>query len=219
MKKLAIASIMLMTFILSAQTAEWKKEIYKKAGTIEFTEPELFEHGTTENIAKSIIYFDVYDVIKLRGHICPGSLAGFLMTKKAMKKLYPDSLPVRGNMEIKASSPSGPVDIAVILTRSGEHALLTPKPHDFFDTSLKSNKGLVIVFKRKDTGKSVKATFEKPKVIASLGSEKAKEFSSLEFKTNAHKATKEEIVKFGKLVQEAVAKMLADDGNSAIAVE
>lgn len=219
MKRLTIFLLLLITFALSAKTTDWKKELYKKAGTIEFIEPELFEHGTTKNLNESKMSIDLYDVIKLRGHICPGSLAAFLMTKKALNKLYPKTLPVRGNVEVTAAMPSGVFDISTILLRAGGERVFTEKTWVKFDKKLKNGKKVVIVYKRKDTGKSVKLIFDKQKALAYLGKGKVKEFFDIHFRASAKKATNEEIVKFGKMVQDVVSKMIENDGNSVITVE
>ena len=49
------------------------------------------------------------DVVKLSGHSCPTVAGAYLMTLKALKELYKDELPVRGEIrvELRDSKSSG----------------------------------------------------------------------------------------------------------------
>ena len=42
--------------------------------------------------------FSYLDVVKSAGHSCPTDAGAYLNTLEALKALYPDALPVRGNI-------------------------------------------------------------------------------------------------------------------------
>lgn len=48
-----------------------------------------------------VIEYRYEDVVALAGHSCPTVSAAFLMTRAALKALYPDSLPERGNIKVE----------------------------------------------------------------------------------------------------------------------
>ena len=53
--------------------------------------------GTFENGLITIKYLPI---VKMAGHSCPTVAGAYLMTLKALKALYPDSLPVRGDIKV-----------------------------------------------------------------------------------------------------------------------
>lgn len=48
-----------------------------------------------------IIEYQYADVVKLAGHSCPTVASAYLMTRGALKALYPDALPVRGEIRLE----------------------------------------------------------------------------------------------------------------------
>jgi hypothetical protein len=51
--------------------------------------------------ADGIIEYQYADVVKLAGHSCPTVASAYLMTRGALKALYPDTLPERGAIRIE----------------------------------------------------------------------------------------------------------------------
>jgi len=47
------------------------------------------------------IEYRYVDAVKLAGHSCPTVASSWLMTAKALARLYPDSLPERGNIKVE----------------------------------------------------------------------------------------------------------------------
>jgi len=41
------------------------------------------------------------EIVKMAGHSCPTVAGAYLMTLKALDKLYPNSIPIRGNIKVK----------------------------------------------------------------------------------------------------------------------
>lgn len=51
--------------------------------------------------AGGVIEYEYADVVKLAGHSCPTVASAYLMTRGALKALYPDTVPVRGEIQIE----------------------------------------------------------------------------------------------------------------------
>lgn len=50
--------------------------------------------------ADGVIEYQYADVVKLAGHSCPTVASAWLMTRAALSALYPDALPVRGEIRV-----------------------------------------------------------------------------------------------------------------------
>lgn len=55
--------------------------------------------------AGGIIEYRYVDAVRLAGHSCPTAAAAFLMTRAALKALYPEALPERGNLRVDFREP------------------------------------------------------------------------------------------------------------------
>lgn len=71
--------------------------------------------GTTEN---GRIEYGYLDTVKLAGHSCPTVAGAYLMTLKALGRLYPDSLPERGGVRVEfgASQTDGVTGVIAAVT-------------------------------------------------------------------------------------------------------
>ncbi|HMM47458.1 MAG TPA: hypothetical protein PKC12_05700 [Thiobacillaceae bacterium] len=54
---------------------------------------------------KGRIEYGYLDVVKLAGHSCPTVAGAYLMTLKALARLYPDALPERGGLRVEFATP------------------------------------------------------------------------------------------------------------------
>ena len=54
--------------------------------------------GTFED---GLVEFDYLDVVKAAGHSCPTVVGAFLMTREALKVLYKDKTPIRGDIVVE----------------------------------------------------------------------------------------------------------------------
>jgi hypothetical protein len=52
-----------------------------------------------------VIAYDYADAVKLAGHSCPTVAGAWLMARRALVALYPDSLPERGNILVDLRAP------------------------------------------------------------------------------------------------------------------
>ena len=50
---------------------------------------------------EGVIEYGYADVVKLAGHSCPTVASAYLMTRAALNALYPDTLPVRGEIRVE----------------------------------------------------------------------------------------------------------------------
>src|SRR5574337_2088150 len=51
--------------------------------------------------ADGVIEYQYADVVKLAGHSCPTVASAYLITRAALRALYPDSLPERGGIRLE----------------------------------------------------------------------------------------------------------------------
>lgn len=54
---------------------------------------------------EGVIEYHYVDVVKLAGHSCPTVAGAFLTARAALKALYPDSTPERGNISVQMPAP------------------------------------------------------------------------------------------------------------------
>ncbi len=73
-------------------------QFYDKVETITLYDPLAEILGSFE---KGEIRFKYTQIVKVAGHSCPTVGGAYLMTLKALKALYPDTLPVRGNIKVE----------------------------------------------------------------------------------------------------------------------
>lgn len=66
-----------------------------------------------------LIEYGYSDAVKLAGHSCPTVAGAYLMTLKALKRLYPDTVPERGSIRIAFGSPVSEGTTGVIAAVAG----------------------------------------------------------------------------------------------------
>lgn len=72
-------------------------EFYAAAPRITLRDPLAAFLGAA---ADGVIEYQYADVVKLTGHSCPTVASAWLMTRAALAALYPDALPVRGEIRV-----------------------------------------------------------------------------------------------------------------------
>ena len=166
--------------------------------------------GTFENGLITIKYLPI---VKMAGHSCPTVAGAYLMTLKALKALYPDSLPVRGNIKVSfkedvsegvagviasvISNITGATDISGFKGLGGKfirHGLMN------FNEQITSSAR----FERIDTGKKVDVFYNHQIVPANP------KMQELMPKVISEMANNEEKKLFGELWQERVKQILID---------
>lgn len=81
---------------------DWTQDHISVVPPMMFKDPFLELLGQTN---KPIPYL-YSEVVKLAGHSCGATAGAWNMTEKAMKALYPEGLPVRGQIKITAPGPA-----------------------------------------------------------------------------------------------------------------
>ncbi len=194
-------------------------EFFKKIPSIVTYDPLAELLGTFKN---GKIIYNYIQIVKAAGHSCPTVAGAYAMTYHALKALYPDSLPVRGEIkvEFKEDLQDGVAGvIANVVTnitgatdKSGfkglggkfaRHSLM------FFNAPINSS----IRFTRFDTGKSVDVYYDPSRVSGDP------RMQSLMQKAIQGIATEEEKELFGELWQEKVKKILIDHFDDIVKTE
>ena len=192
----------------------WRQDFYTDVEPIRLAEPLAHLLGAQSPGDEFVFHFT--DAILTAGHSCPAVSGAYKLTAKALKALYKDELPVRG--EIQVLIKGGPEDLAygpqaqvisLITGASGatgfkglggrfsrKNKLLFDPAHTEFNT---------FIFSRADTGAAVKIQYN-PQAIKP--DPRMSDLSPLVMKGTA---TKEEHDLFISLWQGNVRKILLED--------
>ena len=194
-------------------------EFFKRVPSIVTYDPLAEVLGTFKD---GKIMFNYIQIVKAAGHSCPTVAGAYAMTYHALKALYGEELPVRGNVkvEFKEDLEDGVAGVvANVITnitgatsKSGfkglggkfaRHSLM------FFNAPINSSAR----FTRVDNGKSVDVFYD-PSIVH--GSPKQQPLMQ---KIMQGIATNEEKEEFGKLWQARVEKILCDKLDEVVRVE
>lgn len=140
-------------------------EFYDEAPTLRVFDPLSAFLGAVED---GIIEYTYLDAVKLAGHSCPTVAGAYLMTLKALHRLYGEALPVRGEIEVHCRGRADEGTTGVVANVA---ALLTGATREtgfkgiagrfdrrnllFFGAPIDGELG----FRRCDTGATVQARF------------------------------------------------------------
>jgi hypothetical protein len=185
-------------------------EFFDRVETITLFDPLSQVLGT---FVDGKITFTYTEVVKAAGHSCPTVGGAYLMTLRALEALYPDSVPVRGEIELffKEDERDGVAGVIgnVIsnITGATEYSGFKGLNGNFarhslmhFNASIDSSAR----FSRKDNGKSVDVYYN-PNVVPPNP-----QMRPLMQKVMTATATDDERRKFGELWQERVEKILIE---------
>jgi hypothetical protein len=75
------------------------RDLFKAVEPIRFKEPFAETLGAFKQI-DAVVDYTFIDVVKLAGHVCPATAGAYLCCQKALKQLYPDEIPVRGDITV-----------------------------------------------------------------------------------------------------------------------
>ncbi len=75
------------------------RDFFRQVEPIRLKEPLAGTLGAFEEEG-AILEYTFTDVIKMAGHACPTVTAAYLACQKALEKLYPDDIPVRGEIAV-----------------------------------------------------------------------------------------------------------------------
>lgn len=75
------------------------RDFFKKVKPIRLKEPLAETLGAFKE-KDAVIEYTFSDVVKMAGHACPTIASAYVCCQKALEKLYPNEIPVRGNISI-----------------------------------------------------------------------------------------------------------------------
>lgn len=75
-------------------------DLIRRSGSIRMREPLARTLGALSG-DNDVVEYGYSDVVKLTGHACPTTAGAFLICKKALEKLYPGEIPVRGEISVR----------------------------------------------------------------------------------------------------------------------
>jgi len=185
--------------------------------TITLQDPLSDVLGTFED---GIVEFSYLDIVKASGHSCPTVAGAYLVTFYALKELYVDSMPKRGDIKVAFENPleegvTGVIaNVITHITGATQKSGFKGLNGKFARHSLMEFEQKVqnIAFTRKETNQTVEVTYN-PSSIAPNP-----QMQPLMQKVMQGTATKEEKKLFGELWQERVEKILLQNSQSLILI-
>ena len=185
-------------------------EFFDRVESIEMLDPLAKFLGSFEDGKIEIKYVDI---VKFAGHSCPTVAGAYLMAKEALKALYPDSLAIRGEIEVEfkediSEGVTGVIsnvisNITGATDKSGFKGLNGKFARDNL-MRFNSNISSSAKFTRVDNKKSVEL-FYNPQVVPANPN-----MQSLMQKLMQNSASEDEAREFGKLWQLRVEEILCN---------
>ncbi|KAB2308437.1 hypothetical protein F8A87_12090 [Betaproteobacteria bacterium SCN2] len=160
-----------------------------------------------------LLHYGYLDAVKLAGHSCPTVAGAYLMTLKALEKLYPDSVPERGNVRVEfgaaqADGVTGVIaNVASLLTGAAGEGGFKGLGGKFSRRGLLQfgiGGGIETRFTRMDTGAAVNVSYHPENVPP------PPELPALMQKLLAGEASADERAQFATLWQMRVKRILID---------
>lgn len=145
---------------------KWKQDFYANIPPIAMRDPLASVLGAVADDAP--IHYHYTDCIKVAGHACASVSSAFQMTKLALKELYGDAIPVRGDIEVvyfgeRDQGANGPIGQVIqfltgAATETGFHGLggrYARADRFVFSDDDGNHAGITVRYKRSDTGAAV----------------------------------------------------------------
>ncbi len=200
----------------------WKQPFYDDVEPIKLREP-LAEFLGAVNEGEEFI-FTYADAVKLAGHSCPAVSGAYKITQKALKTLYDNETPVRGEIGVKVlgsvdNGANGPISqvISLITGAAPETGFgglgdkFVRKNGLIFDE--REEEPNTFVFTRIDNNKSVKVIYHPERVPVDEG------MHALFRKCIVGTATKKQQEEFKRMWQERVRMVLFEEVRNLFTVE
>ncbi|MGQ3683821.1 MAG: FmdE family protein [Candidatus Loosdrechtia sp.] len=170
---------------------------------------------------EAVLVFTYADAVKLAGHSCPAVAGAYKSTQTALKYLYGNEIPVRGNIKVTFKGDvdyqvNGPISqvVTFITGASGENGFKGFGPAGkyrrqnlmVFDGGQLPDPGAIcsILFQREDNGRKVEITYSIEPVPSNVRIDKLMPL------VISGKASVEESLEFSNLWQERVKTILVN---------
>lgn len=85
---------------------EFFRGFIREVEPVRMKEPLAAALGAFEDEEAAVLEYTYLDTIKAAGHACPTVTGAWLCCSEALKKLYPDSTPVRGEISVTVYGPA-----------------------------------------------------------------------------------------------------------------
>lgn len=200
----------------------WKQPFYDEVEAIKLREPLAEFLGAIDEGDEFV--FTYQDAVKLAGHSCPAVSGAYKITQKALKVLYKDRLPVRGEISVKVlgsvdNGANGPISQVIGLITgaapqtgfAGLGERFGRKDKLIFDE--KNEEPNAFVFTRDDTKKAVKVTYHPENLTQS------ENMHALFTKCIVGTATKEQVEDFKRMWQARVKAVLFEEAEGLFKVQ
>ncbi len=202
--------------------SKWKQKFYDEVEPIKLRDPLAIFLGAMDE--KELFVFTYPDAVKLAGHSCPAVSGAYKITQKALKALYKNELPIRG--EIKVTVLGAPTDgangpmaqvISFITGAAGDTGFgglggkFERANKLIFDTKYEEFGSFI--FQREDSGKAVKVKYH-PELLP-----QSEDMSEYFMKCLSGKATEKDKEIFIDMWQSKVKKVLLEEVKGLFEVE
>lgn len=163
-----------------------------------------------------ILEYAYFDCVRLAGHSCPTVAGAYLMTLRALQALYPDELPVRGNLRLEHSGAKDQgtngvtANVASYITGAADEGGFKGLNGAYARNNRLTFNGRfdgILRFTRLDSGSSVTANYDPSGVAGSV------EMPPLMQAIFSNSATDDQRRQFGKLWQARVSRILEREIN------
>lgn len=203
-------------------STKWKQAFYEEVEPIELRDPLAVFLGAIDE--KEDFIFTYEDAVKLAGHSCPAVSGAYKITQKALKALYGNETPLRGEISVRVlgsvdNGANGPISQVISLITgaapetgfAGLGNSFVRKNKLIFDE--KNEEASAFVFTRDDTGKSVKVAYH-PEAIP-----EDEEMHNLFTKCIVGTANEKQKEKFQEMWQKRVRIVLFEEAKNLFTVE
>ena len=214
----AVAScITVQRHVYAEGQTKYSKDFFDSAEPIRIKDPLAVALGAMDK--GGVFVFTYADAVKFAGHSCPAVAGAYKSTQVALKALYGDEVPVRGNIKVTFKGSvdykvNGPISQVVTLisgasSESGFKGLGPAGKYGRYNL-MTFNKDLspdpkttcAMIFQRVDSGKKIEVTYSVEPVPVN---ERIDKLMPLVI---SGKASEEESKEFGNLWQERVKTIL-----------
>jgi len=220
----------LMAQTLSAQNlvdeTKFKRDFFNQVEPITLVDPLGFALGASDAGEPYVYHYT--DIIKYSGHSCPAVSGGYMMAQLALKELYGNDTPVRGEIKVTMRGApddkvNGPISqvISFITGAAGDTGFKGMKGKFsrynllVFENDNPSEDGILAeaIFERMDSGEKVSVAYNASAIPSNP------EMGKIMPLLISGKASKEEIIKFGDLWQERVRIVLLETPKEAFNIK
>lgn len=216
---LAIIGIAIQGYSFAEGQTKYSKDLFDSVAPIKMKDPLAVTLGAMSRGENFL--FTYADAVKLAGHSCPAVAGAYKSTQMALKSLYGEEIPVRGNIKVtfkggvdyKVNGPISQV-VTLITGASGETGFKGLGPAGkygrynlmtFDSGQLPDPKAICsLIFQRTDTSKKVEITYYIEPLPANERMDKLMPL------VISGKASEDESVEFGNLWQERVKTILVN---------